>query len=195
LIVVGVTGKYCSGKDTATDILSEHGFVEINVDKLGHQALEECRVAVVERFGESIVGHDGRISRSALGRIVFSDRSALRDLEAILHPVMVAMVEERIAELRSEDLPGIVVNAAILFRMGLHLLCDAVIYLHASFLVRVRRARRRDRSGLFAVLRRLAAQRDVAPQFSAPDADILRVGNDGSREQLRVRLRTLLSLP
>ena len=62
-------------------------------------------------------------------------------------------------------------NAAVLFRRNLTRMCDLVLYIHAPFWVRYRRARERDQASFFAVVRRLGSQRDVAPQFSGMDAD------------------------
>lgn len=194
MTVVGVTGRYCSGKDTVTQILVESGFAEIDVDKLGHLALKSQKSRVIHRFGSDILLESGAIDRKALGAIVFSDSSALQDLEAILHPEMVAAVETELGR-RNKTSRGCVINAAILFRMGLDRLCDTVLYVSAPFLTRFRRARQRDRAGLIAVVRRLAAQRDVQPQHSASNADIQRVENDGSREQLRTKLQGLHLLP
>lgn len=195
--VIGITGKYCAGKDTATAILRELGYQEINVDAVGHEALAMRHDAVVERFGSRIVGEDGEIDRGKLGAIVFREAEQLRELEAIVHPVMVQMVEQRIDELRdrANPPPGAVINAAILFRMGLARLCDLVVFVEASLLTRFRRARQRDGAGLLSVLRRLLSQRDVAPQFSLRDADIHSVKNDGNQEQLRTQLEALLQVP
>jgi len=170
---------------------------EINVDEIGHAAVEAERETIVATFGPEIAGQNGAVDRKALGRIVFSDGEALKRLESIVHPRMVSMVEQQIEDMRALASPprGIVVNAAILIRMGLDRLCDTVLYVHASLVSRLRRARQRDHAGFVSVLKRLAAQRDVAPQFSASNADIQRVENDGSREQLHRKLKSLLSLP
>ena len=45
-LVIGVTGKYCSGKDTAVSFFKERGFTEINADKIGHQVLEKKKSEV-----------------------------------------------------------------------------------------------------------------------------------------------------
>ena len=197
LIVVGITGKYCAGKNTAADILKKSGYEVIDVDVLGHDALRRENERVIERFGSQVATGGGGIDRRRLSRIVFSDSAALKDLESIIHPVMVAKVEERIAELRVLVPPpvGVAVNAAVLYRMDLTRLCDLVFYIHARFRTRYRRARERDQASFAQVVRRLGSQRDVAPQFSGMDADIHSVQNDGSQEQLRAKLETLLSLP
>ena len=197
LIIVGITGKYCAGKNTAADILKEAGYEVIDVDALGHDALRRENERVIERFGSQVAAGDGEIDRRRLSRIVFSNSAALKDLESIIHPVMVAVVEERIAELRAlVPAPvGVAVNAAVLYRMDLIRLCDLVLYIHARVPTRYRRARERDQASFVQVVRRLGSQRDVAPQFSGMDADIHSVQNDGSQEQLRAKLETLLSLP
>ena len=197
MIIIGITGKYCAGKNTAAEILNGSGYEVIDVDALGHDALRRENERVIKRFGSQIAAGGGEIDRNRLSRIVFSDSAALKDLELIVHPVMVAMVEERVAELRAlvPGPVGVAVNAAVLFRMNLTRMCDLVLYIHAPFWVRYRRASERDQASFFAVVRRLGSQRDVAPQFSGMDADIHSVRNDGSREQLRAKLETLLSLP
>jgi len=196
LTVVGITGKYCSGKSTVAAILRDHGYVEIDVDALGHDALQEHRERVVETFGPGVLSPDGTIDRRALGAIVFRDRQALRRLEEIVHPSMVAAARRRVESLRaggaSEAPRGVVLNAAILFRMGMDELCDRVIYVTAPLLSRWRRARNRDGAGLLTVLRRLRLQTDVHPQFSRFGADILTVRNDGSTAALASRLSDVL---
>ncbi len=93
MIVVGITGKYCAGKNTAADILKEAGYEGIDVDALGHDALRREDERIIERFGSQVAGGGGEIDRRRLGRIVFSDSAALKDLESIVHPGMVAAVE------------------------------------------------------------------------------------------------------
>ena len=210
MIVVGVTGKYCAGKSTVGEILEEHGYVQIEVDRLGHEALLAERDRVADAFGETVLDEKGGVDRRALADVVFSDDAALRRLESIVHPRMVAMTAERVRGIRGGgggadaggsnaaggDAPvGVVINAAILFRMRLHPLCDTVLYVTAPFFTIWRRARARDGASLVQVVKRLRSQRDVAPQYSTPDADIHSVENDGDREKLRRQIARLLPLP
>lgn len=197
MIVVGVTGKYCAGKSTVGEILEEHGYVQIEVDRLGHEALVAERDRVADAFGDAVLDEAGGIDRRLLARVVFSDDAALRRLESILHPRMVDMTAARVRELAKADRerPGVVINAAILFRMGLHPLCDTVLYVTAPFFTIWRRARSRDGASLVEVVKRLRSQRDVDPQYSAPDADIHSVENDGDREKLRGQIARLIPLP
>lgn len=201
--VVGVTGKYCAGKSTVAEILEAHGYTQIDVDRFGHQALQTEWRQVAERFGADVVRADGEIDRAALGRIVFSNEEALADLESILHPSMVRMVEAHIAEIRSNRPDAqVCVNAAILFKMGLDRLCDTVIWVDAPVLQRIRRARERDRLPWHQLLRRVYTQRALRPPFRArgntqqksQGAEILSVRNDGTRDALIRRLSKIVPL-
>ncbi len=205
MIVVGVTGKYCAGKSTVSEILAEAGYVTIDVDSLGHEALTHQRDLVVAAFGDEVleapqsdgaseVDTQSPIDRKALGRIVFSDPDALRRLERIVHPTMVAMTEEQIADVKTKapESVGVVVNAAILQRMGLGRLCDLIVFVTAPFFQILQRAKARDGAGLLQVVRRLKSQKDVGSQFSPSNADIYSVENDGDRERLRTQLARFL---
>ena len=89
LLIVGLTGGIATGKSTVARRLQELGAVVIDADRIacevvepGEPALEEIRA----RFGPGVIGPDGRLDRALLGRIVFSDARARKDLEAIIHP-------------------------------------------------------------------------------------------------------------
>lgn len=188
-MVVGVTGKYCAGKNAVSAILGERGYLLIDVDKLGHRALEEQKERVVERFGRSILDAEGRIDRRALGRIVFGRPGELRALEGIIHPAMVGMAAEQ-----ARGAPGgrAVINAAILFQMGLDRLCDRVLWVSAPLVVRLIRGKRRDGLPLLQVARRIWAQRKLSPQSFHNRVDIYTVRNSGDKASLVARVLKLV---
>lgn len=189
-MIVGVTGKYCSGKSTLAAVLTdEYGFLEIDVDKLGHRALEEKSEEIAASFGPEVTAAGGRIDRKKLGDIVFSDRRALVRLESIVHPVMRAEVVRFIDTHRGKD---IVINAAVLFKMRLEELCDLVVVVEAPLFARIRRARKRDNLSLLQILRRFSSQRKMRLQSEAEDVDIYTVYNDGDRAALERRVSVIL---
>ena len=65
-MVTGVVGKSCSGKDSAVRYLVRNGFHEINVDHLGHEALEVKKEELRAAFGDGIFT-DGHVNRKILG--------------------------------------------------------------------------------------------------------------------------------
>jgi dephospho-CoA kinase len=201
-MVVGVAGKCCAGKDLVTGWLRERGWGEINVDHLGHRALEARRDAVVAAFGQEIQREDGTIDRSRLGPIVFSSGERLRTLEAIVHPWMREEVRREIEAFRraaagegvEPRAPGLVINAALLFHMQMDTLCDAVILVRAPFFTRLMRAVRRDGFALRRILPRMRAQAELETQARASRADIITVDNRGTPQALYARLQEVSQL-
>ncbi|MSU21007.1 MAG: dephospho-CoA kinase [Pedosphaera sp.] len=89
--VIGVTGGIGMGKSTSASILSLLGVRVLDTDVIARELVEPGQPAlkaIKERFGESIVDDSGRLRRAELGRIIFSDKLARRDLEGILHPLI-----------------------------------------------------------------------------------------------------------
>ena len=129
-MVIGLTGRYCAGKDAVARILGRRGFAVLDVDRIGHEVLEERRDAVAAAFGESVRRADGSIDRRAVGRIVFADPAALALLEGIVHPAMVERVRS-LAAVETAAGRDAVVNAALLRHMRLDRYCDAVVEVRA----------------------------------------------------------------
>jgi len=110
VFLVGLTGGIGSGKSTVAAGLASRGAAVVDADAIAREVVEPGGPAfspVVERFGPSILGPDGRIDRPVLAAVVFSDRGALADLNSITHPVIGRVMAERVAAAGS--LSGIVV--------------------------------------------------------------------------------------
>ena len=189
-MIIGVAGKYCAGKNAVAEILESHGFESIDVDAIGHRALVEERETLIAAFGNDIVDNEGNIDRKRLGSIVFNDRKALEKLEAVVHPRMVSMIKKR---LHQRTGARIVINAALLFRMGLDRECDVILWVTAPLIVRIHRARKRDKLSLARIIQRFWSQRKLEPQYSANDVDIYTVQNSGSRKAVESRVREILA--
>jgi dephospho-CoA kinase len=171
-LILGLTGGYCAGKNTVAAILERSGWHCIDVDRLGHEAMELSKPAIAARFGAAALRPDGALDRRALARIVFADPAALADQEAIVHPVAIRLMEERIAAeeaaARSAGRePRVCINAALLHRTERVASCEAIIEVRAPFLVRVARGARRDGAGWSAALRRITRQRGFGAALRA----------------------------
>lgn len=177
-MVIGVTGKYCAGKNEVTrrliSSLSEgESYTIIDVDNLGHLALEAKRGALLEEFSEEVLTQEGRISRKALGRIVFKDPGELKKLESIVHPWMVEEVKRRIWESSGNA----IIHAAILAKMGLASLCDAILWVQAPLMLRILRGMKRDTLTIFQVVSRICAQRKLTLYSLPQNVDSYTVKN------------------
>jgi len=112
MITVGLTGGIGSGKSTVSAGLDERGAVLVDADAI----TRELQVpgapvfdAMVERFGEVIVASDGTLDRAAVASIVFADKVALADLNAIVHPKVGELIVRRIAEAGKADPSALVI--------------------------------------------------------------------------------------
>jgi len=180
-MITGITGKYCCGKNTAAAELEKKGYYQIEVDKLGHAALDIRKDEIEKAFGKGVIDDNGKVSRAALGRIVFKNKSMKKKLEEIVHPLMVEMVKKQIEENRGKK---ILINAAILAQMGLHKLCDAVIWVKSPFFKSFEWALKRDNLPPGAVLDRMISQRKLSPNLIKKDVDTYIINNSGTLEEL-----------
>jgi len=124
--IIGLTGNIATGKSVVSEMLERLGAKAIDADALVHELMEKDTPvwrAVVQEFGQSILCSDGSINRKKLGSIVFTDEAALRRLEAIVHPAVIACTEELI---ESSQQPVIVVEAIKLIEAGMDKTCDAL---------------------------------------------------------------------
>jgi dephospho-CoA kinase len=106
MILVGLTGGIGSGKSTVSTMLAARGAEIIDADAITRQVQQPGSTvvaAIAERFGNEVLGDDGGLVRAKLAEIVFSDPTALRDLNAIVHPSVGAEMNRRVRELASGD--------------------------------------------------------------------------------------------
>ncbi|MCX7821170.1 MAG: dephospho-CoA kinase [Brevinematales bacterium] len=127
--VIGIFGKTGSGKSTVSKILSEkYGFYHIDVDKIGHIVLEKLKDKILANFGKGILT-DGKIDRKKLGEIVFKNRNELYKLNSIVHPEIKKLTYQ---EIKNTDKKYVVIDAALLFEIGLDEYCDFLIMVESN---------------------------------------------------------------
>jgi dephospho-CoA kinase len=127
---IGITGPIGCGKSTVAGWLGERpGVVVIDADVVAREVLEPGEPgldAVVARFGSDKLRGDGSLDRAALGRMVFADPAALRDLESIVHPAVRPRILAAMDDAASDGAEAVVVEAIRLVEGGLAALCDEV---------------------------------------------------------------------
>ena len=151
-MIIGITGCYCSGKNTVCELFAKRGFSIIDVDRIGYIALLEKQTEIICIFGENILSND-RIDRKKLGSVVFGDPQKRNELEKIVHPWMI----KKVKDLMDKD-KNIIINAALLIEMCLFVLCDIVIGIDVREELAIERGIERDHLPREEILMRLRAQ-------------------------------------
>jgi dephospho-CoA kinase len=180
--LIGVTGNIGCGKTTVMHELAELGATIIDGDLVYRDLTGPGSPLVgrlAEAFGDQVANPDGSLNRPVLSQIVFSDPEALRALDALTHPVIVAEVEHRI---EAASTPVVATDGIKLLESGLGDRCDQV------WVVTCDPARQRERlmarSGLSSeeADRRIAAQSPTAEKVARADVVI---ENDGTLADVR----------
>jgi dephospho-CoA kinase len=118
--VIGLTGNIGCGKSTVASWLRDKGVAVLDLDAVARQIRNndaEARRRIEARFGT--------IEAGSLARVVFSDPDALRDLEAILHPLVRNETRARLAELEAGGVEAACIEAIKLLESPLHDTCDS----------------------------------------------------------------------
>jgi dephospho-CoA kinase len=185
---IGLTGPIGCGKSTVATWLAELGAVVVDADEIarhvtaiGEPALED----VIATFGEAYRRPDGSLDRSALGRLVFSDAAALRELEAIVHPAVRPRIEAAVATAEQGDAVAVVIEAIKLVEAGYAEECDEVWLVTCDPDTQRRRLVGRGSTSAEAD-QRIAAQGDVGARL-APKATRL-IDSSGTEEIVRRRV-------
>ena len=136
MLTIGLTGGIGSGKSTVSKMLAEMGAPILDADKVGHGIYAPGGPAyedVIEAFGRDILAPDGTVDRKKLGPIVFGDPNALKKLNSIVHPKMLAEMQRLVNGMREAgETKPIVVEAAILIEANWQPMCDEVWLVRAS---------------------------------------------------------------
>lgn len=188
--VIGLTGAPGAGKTTAATVFGTLRCVVLDVDRMGHEALDTpgVRAAVAKAFGSACLGPGARIDRARLAARVFGDPEALARLESIVHPSVRRRVVREIAAARAAAPRAIVVDCALLFEGRLDRLCDTTVAVVATVAERRRRVAARGWSP--ADLRRREASQMSAATKRARAAHTIR--NDGPPAALAAAVAALL---
>ena len=157
-------------------ILESWGYPVLDVDKLGHEVIEIEKSALISRFGSDILRPEGTIDRRILGATVFGNPQALADLEGIVHPTANVMT---LRWVDAQNADAAVINAALLHRSSVFSQLDGIILVQAPLLIRLLRAKKRDRLPWVALFQRFRSQREFTSQYLRSNTDIYPVYNRG----------------
>lgn len=168
-------------------ILRELGAPVVDADQLARDVVEPGSPALAEitaRFGDDVIGEDGRLDRQKLGEIVFNDDEARAALNAIIHPRIAEASMSAIAAHAAAGAEAVVYEAALLVEN------NAYGWMHALIVVSLppdeqrRRLMARDDITAEEAEARLRSQLPLADKVAVADYVI---DNSGTLDQTRRR--------
>lgn len=183
MLLAALTGGIATGKSYCLARFAALGVPVIDADQLARAAVAPGTpglAAVVARFGPDILKPDGTLDRAALGRVIFADRMARADLEAVVHPDVYNRIREWSVNL-PQHTPLAIADIPLLFETGHHHDFDKVIVCACDPEEQVRRLRSRGLTPSDARAR-LAAQWPIEDKVARADYVIWTNGTIGDTE-------------
>jgi len=191
MITVGITGGIGAGKSETASFVSALGISVLDTDAVARDLVAPGQPTIseiVDAFGTEMLDHQGQLDRSALGRLVFRDALARKNLESILHPRIFEVWTHWVREQTVQGRSHAVVVIPLLYEKGYAQHFQAVIALACSERTQRQRLRERQWSDEM-VNQRLSAQLPMADKLQRANYG---VWNEGSREVLHQQTRSVL---
>ena len=189
--VIGLTGGIASGKSTVSAWLRQWGAHIVDADAISRKTTKQGGRgyrAVVARFGREILRPDGELDRRKLGGIVFADEGKRRELEGVLHPIVIEESKNEMARAAAQGCAVCVLDVPLLFESGMETLCDETWVVVVPPQEQLRRVMARDGLTAQQAQARIDSQMPLSEKLARADRAI---DNSGSLEATKARLRAL----
>jgi len=181
-MIVGLTGGIGSGKSTAVKIFKELGIDSIDADDVAKNILDSnknARKLFIEEFGDKYILKNHKINRDLLREDIFNDKSKIKKLESIIHPI----VREEIFEFiqKSESIYTII-DVPLIFETKSEDFYNKIVVVDCDTNTQILRASLRDNQTEESILKIIGNQATREERFSIADYVI---NNDSSYGNLK----------
>lgn len=204
MLRVGLTGGLGSGKSTVAAIFREQHFHVLEADAIGRAMMQPGETVfrrIVEHFGAAVLRADGALDRAALAKLAFGE-GRLAELNAIVHPPVIAEQEHRMREIFAGD-PGavVIVESALIFEAEAwgtvpdwRQRFDRLVLVTAPDAVKVERFLKRMLPAGVSAQQRAEAEKDARARLAAQMPDEVKaprcdfvIDNSGSLQATRAQ--------
>ena len=180
MLKVGVTGGIGSGKSTVSRFFSALGVPVYDSDQRAKSLMQyddSIRSKIKIEFGDNAY-HKNELNRSYLAEIVFKNESKLKQLNAIVHPVVKTDFINWLSQNSNAKL--IIKEAAIMIESGAYKDLDKLIVVNASRNQKIKWIKQRDQLSLDDIENRI--QNQLSDEIRNQYADFIIENNSGKRE-------------
>ncbi len=131
MVILGLTGSIGMGKSATAEMFRDFGVPVHDSDASVHQLYRGAAAPLVEAAFPGTVS-EGVVDRPKLSAVVLKDPAAMKQLEAIIHPLVGADRDAFLARARASGAPVAVLDIPLLFEINGDTLVDAIVVVTAS---------------------------------------------------------------
>jgi len=156
-MIIGLTGGIGSGKSVVAKIFEILGCVVFNSDQLAKNLYFEpaIREKIIKLMGSESYLSETKIDRSYISKNIFSNRSLLQELNALIHPEVALVFKKFVFDHPNKI---IVKESALLFEADLTKQVQSIVLVAAEDELRIDRVIKRDGISKEDVIERINAQ-------------------------------------
>jgi dephospho-CoA kinase len=155
---IALTGGIATGKSTVASLMGLNGLRIIDADAISHRILDQNSTWVAERFGAEYIS-GGKVARTELGKMIFANPEAKKELESFLHPKIRAAIEEESEKQDRFEYPYLI-DIPLFFETGSYPIENSVV-VYAPKEVQLERFMKRNGFTREESLRRIQSQMDI----------------------------------
>lgn len=172
----GLTGNIGSGKSVVASVFSSLGVPVFLADEESKSLLKLPGIisSIEKKFGSEVV-ENGKINNRVLASIVFGNNEALRQLNSLLHPLVMQSFTSWLES--NAQSPYVIMESAILFESGYAREFDRIIHVSCDEAIAIERVVKRD--GVTANMALSRMQHQLKNDDKAGMSDFVII-NDGS---------------
>lgn len=189
---IALTGGIATGKSYVAGRFREAGVPIVDADLLAREVVlpgTPALAAIRKRFGPDAVRRDGTMDRIRVAQIVFKDKRARLDLEAIIHPAVVKAINDFFSALPKRT-PFAVADIPLVFETNREKDFDAIIVVACPRDMQLQRLMERNKLSKEDAEKRIAAQLPIDQKVKKATYVI---NNDGTFEQTDAQVDALIA--
>lgn len=201
MILLGLAGKSCTGKNEVANILQEYGWSIIDADNISRALFYKHEEELFLLFNDdakirkiNLKNKEGHVNKRIFSNLLFGHPTLLNKMESFILPKIDTEIEREISSIVEKNkTEKICLNAPTLHKSIFFERVSYILYIHSSLYARLFRAMKRDRGSVFNICKRFLVQRDFDSQYLKRKSDILAINNDSNLKELRMRVINVLS--
>lgn len=142
--IIGIAGGIGSGKSFIASLFGQEGCLVLSADDQVRALYNDPEIKQTLRhwWGDGIFNTLGEIDRRAIAKRIFNNPAEKKRLESLLHPRVQHLRDQAMqAAANNSQVLAFVWDIPLLFEIGHHSSCDAIVFVDAPLAQRQRRVR------------------------------------------------------